>query len=585
LEVSIFVGRSLVALDTDHIKGYVFATDTLKEIRGASSLLDRLNRTVMQELAESKPYNGKMIYANGGSGLFLIDSAEATAFGAQIQLEYRKMTAHGASITFVVQPLPSDAPDDLESIMDFPMRNTLALLRHRLRAQKGHPPAYIDESSHPLMRLCDSCGVFYATEPDKANFFCQSCKNKQTEDESVKGYIDIWIRQPGQRKSFESPLWREVLSKLEHYNYRLSDNPKRPEDLNVFREFRGAKDYLGLIYADANGMGKKLDELSTLRDVQDFAQRIDDAVFWATCQVIADHLPARERDKDKNTWVFPFDILLIGGDDIVLVTPAAQAMEVAYGLAEQFYLFANKEQENRNPQEAQEKKKSEEAHSLSVSVILAPTNYPFSLLQTLAEDALKFAKKDGSKTDMRKKSDYGKTRVNFLVVSGSTSQSFDKVYGTLHRKDQAYQNSFYATMRPYTLEQLHFLLNMLKKGSKLALGRSKLHQLREAILQLNLSTSVTECLAVLRSWKKKQRNFVATKVYRTERKHPLYQWDDQHPAARFPIVTFPWLVDSREDGTRRYQTLLLDFVELYDFIASAGDVQDDEEEDDTDDEA
>ena len=40
-----FVGkRFLVALDTNHIKQYVFATDKLKEIRGASSILDNLNR-------------------------------------------------------------------------------------------------------------------------------------------------------------------------------------------------------------------------------------------------------------------------------------------------------------------------------------------------------------------------------------------------------------------------------------------------------------------------------------------------------------------------------------------------------------
>jgi hypothetical protein len=38
------LGKSLVAMDTDHIKQYVFATDKLKEIRGASSILDRLNR-------------------------------------------------------------------------------------------------------------------------------------------------------------------------------------------------------------------------------------------------------------------------------------------------------------------------------------------------------------------------------------------------------------------------------------------------------------------------------------------------------------------------------------------------------------
>lgn len=138
--------QSLIAIDTDHIKGYVFATDTLKEIRGASSLLDRLNRDVMPELAKS--YGGVKIYANGGSGLFLIDSANAVKFGMQLQHEYRRMTAGGASITYVVQPLPADAPDDVEKIMTYPMPNTLALLRYRLSGQKGHPHAYIPMNLH-----------------------------------------------------------------------------------------------------------------------------------------------------------------------------------------------------------------------------------------------------------------------------------------------------------------------------------------------------------------------------------------------------------------------------------------------------
>src|SRR2546430_5988649 len=89
------VGLSLVAFDTNHIKSYVFGTDRLKEIRGASSLLDRLNRDVMPKLAES--HDGTKIYVNGGSGLFLIDSAKALDFGSQVQREYQRLTAGGAS--------------------------------------------------------------------------------------------------------------------------------------------------------------------------------------------------------------------------------------------------------------------------------------------------------------------------------------------------------------------------------------------------------------------------------------------------------------------------------------------------------
>lgn len=40
------MSQSLVAFDTDRIKGYVFATDTLKEIRGASDILNGWDMSV-----------------------------------------------------------------------------------------------------------------------------------------------------------------------------------------------------------------------------------------------------------------------------------------------------------------------------------------------------------------------------------------------------------------------------------------------------------------------------------------------------------------------------------------------------------
>ena len=71
------VSQSLIAFDTDHIKGYVFGTSKLKEIRGASSRLDYLNRVLTREKAESKAFGATTIYAHGGSALFLIDSDES----------------------------------------------------------------------------------------------------------------------------------------------------------------------------------------------------------------------------------------------------------------------------------------------------------------------------------------------------------------------------------------------------------------------------------------------------------------------------------------------------------------------------
>src|SRR5947209_4814449 len=125
-----FVGKkSLVALDTDHIKGYVFGTDKLKEIRGASSWLDYLNRIVMEASGEAAPYQARKVYANGGSGLFVVYGAKdkAELYGKELQRLFREVTADGSSMSYVVQELPPKAPDEWEELLDYPLGEELEL--------------------------------------------------------------------------------------------------------------------------------------------------------------------------------------------------------------------------------------------------------------------------------------------------------------------------------------------------------------------------------------------------------------------------------------------------------------------------
>src|SRR5437899_3423520 len=120
------------------------------------------------------------------------------------------------------------------------------------------------------------------------------------------------------------------------------------------------------------------------------------------------------------TPAFPFDILLLGGDDLVMVTPASVAIPVAQAIAKSFYREANKE---RDAASGDAKTGGDvEPHSLSLGVVLAPIKYPFNLLLELAQDTLKFAKKAGSAVAADQQSAYGKTRLNFMVVTGSISQ-------------------------------------------------------------------------------------------------------------------------------------------------------------------
>lgn len=555
--------RSLVSLDTQHIKTYVFETDRLKEIRGASSILDRLNRQDMKRLAMQADQEALEIFANGGSGLYAIRSDRVKDFCQSIQHAYQTQTEGSLSIACAVLDLPANISAEGPDLLKVKLKQELELLRFRLQQEKGRSAEIVALSSHPFMHTCNACGMRFSgardtydpDEPDEGDtLYCVSCLAKRREDRRVKSSIRTLL-DPYQHSvasdRVSSPLWEKVIRALRDANYSMPPGTRRPDDFNDFRLFGASKDYLGLIYADGNNMGKQMECFSTLQDWQDFACNVDEAIYAAVCQAIQQHLPVQEFPGQKP--LFPFDLLLLGGDDILIVTPADVALDVAHTIATQFHEGTNKQ------------------HTLSIGVILAPVKYPFGLLRDLAEETLKYAKKAEEDT-WAEKSAYGRTLINFLVVAGSTSQSFEKIYESLCEKQGRVSGrendvAFYATLRPYTVEDLQNLLEAIREGKALGLGHTKLHQIREAVLKMNLTSSVMEGLAVLRNWRPKQRDFVLCQVYKPGNRRQERYKDDARPETFFPRMAFPWFAD----GPDTYRSSLLDFVELYDFVAPKGD--------------
>ncbi len=447
----------------------------------------------------------------------------------------------------------------------------MRLLHYRLLQAKGCPHQDLEVlPSHPFMRLCDACGIRYAEDryegkssdpDDQERRYCKVCLKKRDEDYRVKeGIEDIvaeWVHTEQVIQREEHPfVWERIIGQLPA-TYKLPVGTDRPSDFNKLQGLSGGngKDYLGLIYADANNMGAVMDELETLEKRKAVAKLVDAAVYIAMRTAVAEHLPVVEGDVGT-PFMFPFDILMIGGDDIMVVTPANVAIDIALTLAKTF------QEETRKHDIRPEK----EGYTLSVGVVLAPVKYPFGMLQDLAESTLKYAKKVGAKRPPVSK--YGNTLINFMTVTGSASHDFNRVYQSLHDKHVRVSGhrgdiAFYATLRPYSVEELTVLLDTIRQGKRKALGRTKLHQVREAVLQMNLTSSVYEGMAVLRNWRAQQRDFVLQYVYTLGDRYQEAHRDAEKPGTMFPRVTFPWFAD----GPHAYRTSLLDFVELYDFVA------------------
>jgi hypothetical protein len=575
------MGWSLLAFDTNHVKRYVFGTDTLKEIRGASSLLDYLNRIKMTQLAEEYQYHAQTVYAHGGSGLFLVPTEQVEHFGKRVQQAYQEETGGGASLTFVWQPLPDNIKEiDGEKIVDI-----LELLPWQFQEEKLHPLGSLALVTHPFLRLCDACGIEYADadserqhiprdsdeiDPDEKDArYCTSCQRKRIRDSAVKTLVKTLVKKVGAETEIspDEYLWHRIIPQLCLMKYDIPPQTERPSDFNVFRDFKGAKEYLGLIYADANNMGRHLERADSLLLRKKMAHKVDDALYTAVCTAIVQHLKIADHMKSKSEWgrehdqpVFPFDILLLGGDDICMVVPASVAMDVALTIAETF------------------RKETQAEHTLSVSVVLAPVKYPFGLLQDMAETSLKFAKKVGA--DARSSQQNGvpvdDTRINFLLVTGSINSDFKAVYESTYHveniEDKVNGQDFYATLRPYAPDELRLLLKVIRDRDGANLGRTKLYQMREAIFHMNLTTSVSESLAVLRNWRTKQRDHVVRSVYEFALQQRMPHIDLADPAAGFPPVIFPWFSQgkNKQNGHQIYRTPLLDFIELYDILSREG---------------
>ena len=92
-------------------------------------------------------------------------------------------------------------------------------------------------------------------------------------------------------------------------------------------------------------MGGYIQKIRTAKEYQKFSQDVDNATKYAVFQALADNLHPRELQgitKDSKSrlengdFIHPFEIITIGGDDVILIVPADKALEIAQAIGENF---------------------------------------------------------------------------------------------------------------------------------------------------------------------------------------------------------------------------------------------------------
>lgn len=558
------MSQSLLLFDTDRIKRYVFATDKLREIRAASAILDRLNRQVMVDTATQR--GGQKVYANGGRGLFLADTDQLDEIMKKVAAKYRAETFTASVTGVAVNGL--EAVDWADTLIS-PQRE---LLDYTLQMTKDSQERDVPLLSHSFLNYCRSCGVEYAvdtvTENGQPKLVCPSCKKKVDYDsDEIKEKIQGYVAEVTNGKVYEQAdgLWPYLITKLhqppqaQQQDYRsYLSGYERPERFDDLAELSRPTGYLALIYADGDAMGQQLEKICTLQQMQDFADTVDNSIYDATVEAIRNHLRPRS-DQKKKQW--PFDILLLGGDDLVMVTRAESALEVALAVMQRFSRLANQGYTDKYQTEAPEECRPTPLH-VSVAVTIAHANFPFGELLRLTESSLKFAKKAAA--ERRQQDDrFHEGMLNFLVVSSANHLDFKRYYNDQLRVDAEYNSltpsKLYRSLRPYTAAKFEKLLKAARLLKELNTPRTKLEQLRALLFQTRRQAMV-DALSLLFHWRSERQRRAIQKIVA-----------DFSPEESQTGLQFPWFqIDGEKDKngnqTTAYFTPLLDLIEIYDFI-------------------
>lgn len=390
------------------VQRFIFETSSLREIRGASALIEDFCNEDM----------AKQIEQNGGLPLYLAAGHGAVYFEdtpnepAQMRCKKTQVTLldyiQSASATLT----PGFASIAYEPVETNGVKELLAKLDENL--DQAAPAVVPLPALHSAMQSCISCQRFPGCyrHQETEDWVCHVCrlKDRRTRRQPLPYWTRFATFLESEIKDSTQPAkqaWQRLLpAKTSSQNGNWTD-PFLADDLNQLGKKSSRPGYVALIYADVNNLGTfvKKQYMDLPKDVNGLQQRlssisekIDASMQNATYTAIIQTWPnlpqvildfqARQPDRGQAPEeegageaplerLFPFDILYLGGDDLLFICTTDQAPNFSKNLIEAF---------------EEQVKKLEMGLTLSIGMVFAKAHTPMSVLIEHAKQVLKSAK-------------------------------------------------------------------------------------------------------------------------------------------------------------------------------------------------
>lgn len=434
----------LFSLDIDGIQNYIFNTNRLKTIAGASKIIDRLNNTeTVKKLNKKYGFNDapklsdNFIYSNGGATKVLFAHKK---YAEAFEKEMHKMYAeYGISITTHIERVTGSEKDALDEA-----GKTIA-------QKKYNKKFFTMPVSSPYLKICESCGKEYAVRKEeklKQNdqeplLVCKYCYNKAEEKiEEIRGFDDLIFSQ----------------------------------DLN---KIKGKDNMVALVVMDGNKMGQKIDNLlntsddqSAFKKLKNFSGKVESIIHY-----VFKHLIKKQPSGSNIDFIRP---VIVGGDDVAFIIKAEYGLEFTIKLIKQIKEMSAT-QEN--------KPFFSGGIEMSAGIVFMKHNYPVSIGYSIAESLLKSAKKASNENN-------DEAMIDFHIMQTASADNISGIRDNEYAYCDVDGEKCLLTQKPYSITDIEEYVGKIKNlKSIFKTSGNKLKKIRD-IIRLGREASRFELLKI-----------------------------------------------------------------------------------------
>lgn len=354
------------------IQGFIFQTNELKDIVGASELVEEICTKMFED--EFKQ-DGELIVSAAGNIKCLFSNEEQCQKAVLLFPKTVMEAAPGITISqAVVKTTQEEIDERFQSVVDE--------LESRLHAQRNRASKSLTTGLMGIERSRNTGLPAVKSETDK--------KTKSVD------YLDIGTALKKVR-SKKGDATLKLCSKSFGKEVKASDVALDIEDLT------DRNDWIAIIHADGNGLGEFLaNKGGNKKELSEFSSKLSEATVAASQKTFKE-LP---HNSDKRIPIRP---VVLGGDDMTVICRA----DIAIAYTKSFLSHFEEETKQRNfPLTA------------CAGIAFIKSSYPFHYGYNLAEMLCKRAKKDAKS---RKENGLAPSCLMFHKVQSSFVESIDEI--------------------------------------------------------------------------------------------------------------------------------------------------------------